>query len=47
LGENLVLADQLEALKGRQSRKPAQLERPEASGETQLSRTDPDARSWS
>ncbi|WP_166664718.1 transposase, partial [Candidatus Thiosymbion oneisti] len=44
LGDAPALADKLEKLKERQARKPAQLKPLEASGETQFSRTDPDAR---
>ncbi|WP_133512875.1 transposase [Candidatus Thiosymbion oneisti] len=47
LGEDPELARKLDELKARQARKQAQLKQLEASGETQLSRTDPDARSLS
>lgn len=47
LGEAPALARKLEELKERQTRKQAQRERLEASSETQLSRTDPDARALS
>lgn len=44
LGEDPELARKLAALKARQARKQAQLNQLETSGETQISRTDPDAR---
>jgi transposase len=46
-GDDPALSDKLNKLKKRQERKRAQIKRLEDSGEKQLSRTDPDARSLS
>ncbi|WP_165742448.1 hypothetical protein [Candidatus Thiosymbion oneisti] len=44
MGEDPTLASKLEELKARQARQQAQRKQLEESGETQRSRTDPDAR---